>query len=170
MLEAFAPVPDILEEKGAILGIENEAACYVGTAGHLRTFLDRFGCPHAKALWDPANHVQDPDGLEVPVCPDGYELLKRDLVHVHMKDAAPATDGSVPNVFLGMGIVGWERQLQAFKDDGYDGYVSLETHVNPESFPEALQQRYGQYLTGEGREGASKVCLAWARDTITGLA
>ena len=170
MLKAYEPVPAILEEKDVILGIENEPACYVGTAGHLRMFLDRLGCDRAKAVWDPANHVQDPEGTAVPVCPDAYSLIKDDIVHVHVKDAAPMPDGTVPNVFMGEGICGWETQFQALKDDGYEGYVSLETHVDPEGIPKALRSRYGHYLTGEGREGASKVCLAWIQDTVARLA
>lgn len=169
ILRAYAPVPDILERKGIVLGVENEAACYVGAAGHLRTFLDRLNCPRVQAVWDPANHVQDPEGLNVPCYPDGYELLKNNVIHVHVKDAAPAAAGGVPNVFLGQGIVGWEAQLQALKDDGYDGFVSLETHINPEDLPEGLKPRYGHYLTGDGREGASKACLAWLRDTLAAL-
>lgn len=169
MLAAYEPVPDILEEKGIVLGLENEASCYVGTAAHTRRFLDHLRCDRVKAVWDPANHVQDPEGLRVPTYPDGYDLIKSDLVHVHVKDAAPTPDGRVPNVFLGTGVCRWKEQLQAFKDDSYSGYCSLETHVNPEQFPTELAARYGQYLTGQGREGASKVCLAWMRDTIAGL-
>ncbi|MBN2310358.1 MAG: sugar phosphate isomerase/epimerase [Candidatus Hydrogenedentes bacterium] len=170
MLEAYGPVPGILEEKGTILGLENEASTFVGTAAHARRFLDMLACDRVKALWDPANHVQDPQGRGVPSYPDGYALLKDDLVHVHVKDAAPAPDGGMPNVFLGMGICHWAAQLQALKDDGYDGYISLETHVNPDRFPDELQAKYGRYLSGEGREGASKVCLAWIRDAVAALA
>jgi len=169
MLAAYEPVPAILEEKGVVLGLENEASCYVGTAGHTRTFLDMLGCDRIKAIWDPANHVQDPQGRDVASYPDGYGLVKDDLVHVHVKDAAPDGEGGMPNVFLGMGICHWQEQLQAFKDDGYEGYISLETHVNPERFPEELRAKYGQYLSGEGREGASKVCLAWLRDAMASL-
>lgn len=170
MLRAFEPVPGILEEKGVVLGLENEAATYVGTAGHTRHFLDRLGCPRVKALWDPANHVQDPQGLDIPAYPDGYDLVKKDLVHVHVKDAAPMDDGTVPNVFLGEGLCKWPEQLAAFKKDGYDGFISLETHVKPEMFPEELRPKYGHYFAEGGREGASKVCLAWLRDTIDALA
>ncbi len=166
MLDAYSPVPAILDEKGIVLGLENEAACYVGTAQHLRTFLDRFACSRVKALWDPANHVQDPDGTSVPAYPDGYDLVKADLVHVHVKDAAPAPDGGVPNVFMGMGICKWKEHFAALERDGYAGFCSLETHVSPEQFPPSLAAKYGQYLSSEGREGASKVCLAWIRDTI----
>ena len=170
MAKAYEPVPGILEEKRVILGLENEAACYVGTAHHTRRFLDLLGCPRVKAVWDPANHVQDPDGVAVPSFPDGYGAIKSDIVHVHVKDAAPQPDGSTPNVFMGMGICHWREQFQALKDDGYTGFCSLETHVNPERFPPDMAVRYASYLTGEGREGATKVCLAWIRDVIAGLA
>ena len=170
MLEAYEPVPGILEEKGVILGLENEAACYVGTAQHTRHFLDLLQCDRIKATWDPANHVQDLDGRDVPSFPDGYRVIKDDLVHVHVKDAAPSADGKMPNVFMGTGVCEWQRQFQALKDDGYEGFCSLETHVNPDKFPEDMQATYGHYLTGEGREGASRVCLAWIRDAVAELA
>ncbi|HPO16100.1 MAG TPA: sugar phosphate isomerase/epimerase family protein [Candidatus Hydrogenedentes bacterium] len=169
IFRVFEEVPAILEANEIVLGVENEAACYVGTAAHLRYFLDQMNCDRMKSLWDPANHVQDPEGTRVPIVPDAYGLVKPDLVHVHMKDASPAPDGSVPNVFLGEGICQWREQLRALKEDGYEGYVSLETHVDPDDFPAGMMTRYGKYLTGEGREGASKVCLAWARDAMQAL-
>jgi sugar phosphate isomerase/epimerase len=170
ILEAYEPVPAILEEKGVILGLENEAACYVGTAAHLRTFLDLLGCPRIKAIWDPANHIQDVDSDTMPAFPDGYAQVRADMAHVHVKDAVVAADGTRPNVFLGMGLARWHDQLRALKEDGYEGFVSLETHVNPDCFPAELADRYGQYLAGGGREAASKVCLAWLRDALTALA
>lgn len=169
MLDAYEPVPGILDQKGVILGLENEASCYVGTAGHTRTFLDMLQCDRIKALWDPANHVQEPDSDAQPVFPEGYRAIANDLVHVHVKDAAIQPDGKRPNVFMGRGICQWTKQFQAFKDDAYEGYISLETHVNPERFPQDLRPWYGHYLTGEGREGASKVCLAWICDALAGL-
>ena len=166
MVKAYEPVPAVLEEKGVVLGLENEAACYVGTAAHTRTFLDRLGCSRIKAIWDPANHVQDPQSEGVPSYPDGYALVRKDMVHVHVKDAIIETDGSRPNVFLGEGLCQWPEQLNAFRKDGYDGYISLETHVDPDRFPLHLAGRYGSYLYGGDRGAASTVCLAWLRDTI----
>ena len=168
MHKAFEPALGILEDKAMLLGLENEAACLVGTAAHTRYFLDMMGSPRVKAIWDLANHVQDPDGDTTPTYPDGYDLIKSDIVHVHVKDAIRSPEGR-PNVFLGMGVCGWQEQLQGLKNDGYDGFISLETHVNPDRFPPELSQKYGQYLTGEGREGASKVCLAWIRDAVAAL-
>jgi sugar phosphate isomerase/epimerase len=168
MLRAFDPVPQVLADKGVVLGLENEAACYVGTAQDTRHFLDRLGCDHVRAIWDPANHIQDPHNGDLPTFPDGYQLIKDDIVHVHVKDAI-VTPEERPNVFLGEGLAQWNAQFQMLKDDGYDGFVSLETHVNPDRFPPEMQAKYGQYLTGEGREPASKVCLAWIRDALGGL-
>lgn len=170
MLAAYEPVPGILEEKGCILGLENEAACYVGAAGHARRFLDALGCERVKAIWDPANHIQDPQSEGCPPFPDGYELLKPDIVHVHVKDAAPDGQGRCPNCFLGEGLAQWPQQLQALKDDGYKGCISLETHVKPERLTPELRERYGQHIGGDERESASKVCLAWLRDTVDALA
>lgn len=170
MRKAYEPVPGILEEKRVVLGLENEAACYVGTAGHTRMFLDMLGCARIKAIWDPANHVQDPEGDTQAPFPNAYELIAKDIVHVHVKDAIVAGDGSRPNVFLGEGICHWQEQFAAFHRDGYAGFVSLETHVDAERFPETLRAQYGAHLAGEGREGASKVCLAWMRDALGRLA
>jgi len=170
MLRAYEPVPAILEEKGVVLGLENEAACYVGTAGHLRRFLDTLRCPQVKAVWDPANHVHDPDGADTPAFPEGYAALRGDVVHVHMKDAGPDEHGTVQCRYMGTGVVDWAGQFQALKDDGYAGYVSLETHVRAEGFPESLRAAYGKHLHGGSREGASRVCLAWARDAVGRLA
>ncbi len=169
MSAAYEPVLRILEDGGATLGLENEAACYVGTGRHLRKFLDLIDCPQIKATWDPANHIHDPDNDEQPVFPDGYEAVAADMVHVHVKDAAVLPDGQRANVFLGEGQCQWHRQFRAFKRDGYEGYVSLETHVDPERFPESLRERYGRYLTGEGREGPSKASLAWLRNALAEL-
>jgi sugar phosphate isomerase/epimerase len=170
MAAAYEPVPAILAEKGVLLGLENEAACYVGTAGHARIFLDRLACERIKAIWDPANHVQDPQSEDVPAFPDGYALIRDDMVHVHVKDAVIEGDGNRPNVFLGEGLCRWPEQLKAFQEDGYEGYISLETHVNPDRFPKHLEEGYGNYLKGEGRGAASMVCLAWLRDTLSTMA
>jgi sugar phosphate isomerase/epimerase len=168
MIAAYESVPDILEEKGVVLGLENEAACYVGTAKHTRTFLDRLGSERVKAIWDPANHVQDIQSADIPAWPDGYNLVKDDLVHVHVKDAA-ITDEGRPNVFLGYGEAQWNKQFAAFKKDGYDGYVSLETHVKPDRLPEELKVKYAELLAGDEREVASQICLAWMRDARNAL-
>ena len=170
ILKAFEPVPGILEEKGTVLGIENEHSCWVGTAAHARELVDSLGCDRVRVIWDPANHVHDVEGGErVPAFPDGYDTVKDVTVHVHVKDAGPTGDGGARDVFLTTGLVRWEDQLHQLAADGYDGYVSLETHVTAEDFPESLRDTYGQYLEGEPREAASRASLAWLRDVLDRL-
>lgn len=169
ILKAFETVPAILEEKDVVLGMENEAACFIGTGQHLRSFLDSMGCSRIKAVWDPANHVHDPESHETDAFPDGYEAVKGDIVHVHVKDAARGPQNTVVNAFMGTGLCRWKEQFRALAEDGYEGYCSLETHVSHEHFPDDLSERYGRFLTGEGREGASRVCLAWICDTLKEL-
>ena len=166
MLRAYDPVPHILEEKGVLLGLENEAACYVGTAEHARFFVDRLGCERVRVLWDAANHVQDPQMNGVAAYPDAYERIKDIVVHIHAKDAQRNAAGEAPNVYMGEGECGWPELFAALKREGYEGYVSLETHVDPHECPESVRARYGVHLKGEGREGASRVCLAWMKDTL----
>ncbi len=170
MLDAYKPVPDILEEKDVILGIENEHACYVGTAGHARLFLNRLRCARVQVVWDPANHVHDPEAVHTPPFPEGYALIADDIVHVHVKDAAPGPDGAVRCVFLGAGSVDWVGQFHALQGQGYGGYVSLETHVNRRGLSKKIVSKYKRHLKGEGREAPSRASLAWLRETLDPLA
>jgi sugar phosphate isomerase/epimerase len=51
---------------------------------------------------------------------------------VHVKDAAPHPETGEPQwVELGTGRVDMLGQLQALKEDGYQGVVSLENHYTP---------------------------------------
>lgn len=161
MLRAYKPVPGILDEMEIILGIENEHACYVGTAGHARRFLDQLGCDRAKVVWDPANHVHDPEAVNTPPFPEGYALIADDIVHVHVKDAAPGPNGAVRCVFLGTGQVDWRAQLEELRRCDYAGYVSLETHIDKDKIPKTAIKQYKRHLKGEGREPVSRVSLAW---------
>ena len=58
----------------------------------------------------------------------------------------------------------YRRPKEGFPSVG--PFVSLETHLNPKSFPPALAERYGQYPSGEEGDAASKVRLAWMRDAL----
>lgn len=166
MRKTYEPVPQMLEELDIVMAVENEHECRLATAAHMRRFLDDMGSDRLKIIWDPGNHVFHPEGRDVPVCPDAYSLIQEDVVHIHVKDARCDDSGEMRWCYMGTGIVGWEQQFQTLKDTGYEGYVSLETHVDSEDMPDEMKPKYGHHLTGEGREGASKVSLAWIRDAL----
>ncbi|MFN3323217.1 MAG: sugar phosphate isomerase/epimerase family protein [Bryobacteraceae bacterium] len=107
-----------------IIGLENEHACNIGTAAESAKVLKAVQHPNLKLVWDPANALV---GGENPF-PHGYGLLPVDrIVHVHAKDCQ--MDGHKPIWGpLGTRHVDWKGQIAALLNDGYRGYISLETH------------------------------------------
>ncbi len=149
----------IIEGEGATLGIENEAACHVGSAQELRRFLDILEAPVVRAIWDPSNQVYMDDETPMPF-PSGYELIKGDIVHVHVKDSKRLSGGERTHTPVGEGQVGWPEQFAALEADGYTGFCSLETHWRPSAeLTEALMNQPGGDKYTEGAEAGSRVCL-----------
>jgi L-ribulose-5-phosphate 3-epimerase len=127
----FDPVARALEnlaEKAAkhdrIIGLENEHACNIGTAQEAGRMLREVDHPNLQLVWDPANAFV---GGENPY-PHGYSLLPKDrIAHVHAKDCQ--MDGHKPIWGpLGTRHVDWKGQLASLQADGYNGWISLETH------------------------------------------
>jgi sugar phosphate isomerase/epimerase len=110
--------------QGLIIGLENEHACNIATASETRRVLDRLRQPNVGVVWDPANaYVSGENPF-----PEGYRLLPPDrIVHVHAKDCH--MEGRTP-VWgpLGTRAIDWKGQIAALLQDGYSGYLSLETH------------------------------------------
>jgi sugar phosphate isomerase/epimerase len=107
-----------------IIGLENEHACNIGTAAESAKVLAAVQHPKLKMVWDPANALV---GGENPF-PYGYGLLPKDrIVHVHTKDCH--MEGHKPIWGpLGTRHVDWKGQIAALMSDGYNGWLSLETH------------------------------------------
>ncbi|WP_040712432.1 sugar phosphate isomerase/epimerase family protein [Paenibacillus curdlanolyticus] len=135
------------------------------TAAHLKSFLDGLGSKGVSVNFDPANMVMvtgdDPA--------QGVYTLRDYIVHTHAKDgirlrevdprliygalgfdpldhnviAQQAESGDAfREVPLGTGSVDWMAYLQALRDIGYDGYLTIEREVgaNPEAdIAEAVQ-------------------------------
>lgn len=114
------------EKAGVILGLENEHSCYLGTGAEIARVIKAVNSPGLKAVWDPGNAFC---AGEVPY-PDGYEAVKDFIVHVHIKDAV-WEEGKPKFVCIGDGKLDYDGQLRALIADGYDGYLSLETHYRP---------------------------------------
>ncbi|MFH1825487.1 MAG: sugar phosphate isomerase/epimerase family protein [Candidatus Firestonebacteria bacterium] len=128
IVDKFTKPIEIVKKEGIILGIENESATFVGTGKYLARFLKAVNSDVIKAIWDPANEVHDLTYGESPF-PTGYNWVKDKIVHVHLKDAIKVGESGKPeSVPVGEGDVNYWGQLRALKEDGYDGYISLETH------------------------------------------
>lgn len=122
--KALSGLADQAKQHDLVIGLENEHACNIATAAESAKVLQAVDHPNLKLVWDPANALV---AGEVPF-PDGYGLLPANrIVHVHVKDCH--MEGHKP-VWgpLGTRSVDWKGQLKALKRDGYDGWLSLETH------------------------------------------
>lgn len=121
---ALTRLAQLGERENVIIGLENEHACNVGTATETAQVLKDVSSEFLKVVWDPANCLV---AGENPF-PHGYGLLPVErIVHVHAKDCH--MDGNTP-VWgpLGTRHVAWKEQISALRRDGYQGYISLETH------------------------------------------
>jgi sugar phosphate isomerase/epimerase len=124
IVEALGQLARIGEKEDLIIGLENEHACNVGTAAETARILDFVPNKHLMVVWDPANAMV---GGEDPY-PGGYSVLPKErIAHVHAKDCHMDGDKPVWGP-LGTRKVRWKEQFAALAEDGYQGYVSLETH------------------------------------------
>lgn len=160
IISAYDEPVEIAESEGIILGLENEASTSLATAKLTERFIREIDSSNVRVIWDPANEFHAEEWGETPY-PDGYERLKRMIVHVHVKDSAKNREtGEVECVAIGEGVIDWQNQLQALVDDGYDGYISLETHWRPtRKLDESSLNRPGGNTFSETGEEASRICM-----------
>ncbi len=109
---------------GVTIALENEHACNIATGTEVAQALGPSSHPNLKVVWDPANALV---AGEEPF-PAGYGKIPRGLIaHVHAKDCR-IVNGAPQWLELGEGVVDWKGQFAALARDGYNGWVSLETH------------------------------------------
>lgn len=124
VIEALNWLAEKAAARGLIIGLENEHACNVSTAADAAEILAAAEHPALQLVWDPANALCSGENPY----PEGYSKLpKNRIVHVHTKDCH--IEGHKP-VWgpLGTRAVDWKGQIAALRADGYQGWLSLETH------------------------------------------
>jgi len=104
-----------------ILLHENEKDIYGDTIARCIDLLQSCDNAHMQAVFDPANFIQ----CGQTSYPNSYQALHPWLRYMHVKDAR--ADGSV--VAAGEGEAHWPELLQRLREDGYDGFFSLEPHL-----------------------------------------
>jgi sugar phosphate isomerase/epimerase len=107
--------------------------------------------------------IYDPDG-EIPF-PNGYELIKSYMVHMHLKDAIRNKDNEPIGVPIGMGQVDYISQFKEIKKSGYDGYIVLETHYRPnhQIDEDLLALPKGATFSHMGYEATKECLINWDR-------
>ncbi len=156
VLRRMRALADVAEEAGVIAVHENEKEIYGDIPRRCLDIVTSVDSPNLRLAWDPANFVQ------VGVAPfsEGYDLLRRHVVYVQIKDAHAAT-AEVDVAGAGDGQV--VETIRALRGDGFDGFFSLEPHLDqtsslggfsgPQLFTEAWKAFTG-ILTSEGIEYA----------------
>jgi L-ribulose-5-phosphate 3-epimerase len=128
---AFERVVDILQDladkagqRGLIIGIENDRACNVSTAQEMAGVLAAIDHSNLQVVWDPASAYISG---EKPF-PSGYQMLDATRIAlVHAKDCTLKGHKPVWEP-LGDGDIDWQGQIDALAEDGYDGFINLETY------------------------------------------
>ena len=121
---ALSDLAQVARREDLMIGLENEHACNVGTGAETAKLLRLVPDAEVGIVWDPANALV---AGEVAF-PDGYgQLPKQRIVHVHTKDCGMRS-GKPEWGPLGTRHVPWKKQIRRLIEDGYSGYLSLETH------------------------------------------
>lgn len=143
------------------LGIENEYSTNVGSGDEVLGFFKELkGAPQTTLVWDPCN-VLYMDGPNDLLRVD-YPKVKHLVGHFHVKDSKRVSGGETPAepCRVGDGDVRIKEHFDALKADGYNGWVSLETHWRPQK---ALSEKETNLPAGmafsEGAEPASRECM-----------
>jgi sugar phosphate isomerase/epimerase len=113
------------EAAGLQLALENEAGFWADTGARTAHIVHTINHPALGINWDPANAFFAGD-LPFPV---GYSAVQRLVCHVHFKDADRDKDGE-PHYSL-EGQINWADQIKALSADGFEGFISIETHLRP---------------------------------------
>jgi sugar phosphate isomerase/epimerase len=101
---------------------ENEKEIYGDSPERCLDLVESVGSPALRLAWDSANFVQ----CGFRPFTDGYAMLRPYLEYVQVKDAVLATGEVVP---AGEGDGELAETVAALRDDGFDGFFSLEPHL-----------------------------------------
>jgi sugar phosphate isomerase/epimerase len=123
VIDRMRSLTRVAEEADVILLHENEKEIYGDVPSRCLDIVRSVGSPYLRLAWDPANFVQ----VGVQPYTDGYAMLRQHLEYVQIKDAH-AADGTVVPAGRGDGEVA--RTISALHHDGFDGFFSLEPHLN----------------------------------------
>jgi len=123
--DRLAKAAQLAAKNDIVLVLENEHSCNIGTGRELGRILKDINSPNLRGNWDPGNAVM----LGEYPYSEGYAAVRDYIAHVHIKDVRkdPKT-GKLEWAPTGAGVVDWNGQFQAFRRDGYQGTMSLETH------------------------------------------
>ncbi|WP_280308167.1 sugar phosphate isomerase/epimerase family protein [Nocardia abscessus] len=143
------------------LVVETGTRTNTPTMRHVLAFLEELSFPGLGILWDPGNTVFS--GWDPAPFPEDYAAGGTLIRHVHVKDP----DGMNGYVRIGSGDLPWPAILRRLAEDGYAGYLSLETHWRIGRVLSAQERDtpWGDAFSRDGR-AASVECLGILRTML----
>ncbi len=125
VLNCLRSTAERAQTTGIRIALENEDGFWADTGMRTADIVRAVNHPSLGVNWDPGNALAAGD----EPFPDSYQHV-RDLVrHVHFKDAVRGPEGSVRQALEGQ--INWAGQIRALCEDGYEGFISVETHMLP---------------------------------------
>ena len=130
VIDLLGQMASTVQHHGCRLALENESTCWGATGVEAADIIRQIGSGGISLCWDPSNSSM---AGSVKPYPDEYEDLKDLVSHVHMKNVDPIRRSWC---LINEGAIDWPGQLDALSDDGYDGFLVIETHlhVSPDEF------------------------------------
>ena len=125
--DRYACAIDLARDGGITIVIESEPSVCTENMAMLHTFLTQLGSDRVAALFDPGNEVSDPPARR-PIR-TGMSCSSPISATSTSRTPRPSTgrDFYEP-ALMGRGDVDFHGLLRRLKADGYDGWVSVETH------------------------------------------
>lgn len=147
VLEALRWAAERAEQAGLQLAVETEDGFWADTGGRTADMIRAINQPALGVNWDPGNALVAGD---IPY-PDGYQAVRKYVQHVHIKDVERSPGGSYRYVVHGE--IDWASQIKALMADDYQGYISVETHMQPKvSSARAMLQRLRELITNASQK------------------
>jgi sugar phosphate isomerase/epimerase len=123
VLRRMSALAELVAGTGIVLLHENEKEIFGDVPERCLDLVESVGSPDLRVAWDAANFVQ----VGVRPFTQAYAMLRPHIEYVQIKDARLADGGVVP---AGQGDGQIVETIRALRDDGYDGYFSLEPHLS----------------------------------------
>jgi len=119
---------ELAAASGRYLAIENEYTTLAGTCRQVRRAIDLLSRSDVRIAWDVSSSWWDGESIA-----DGYAAASGLIADVHVRDAAPDPANPAkhgPIVRFGEGAIDWTEVVDRLTADGYDGTLTLETHLH----------------------------------------
>lgn len=130
--QAVSQIADVLgaaaeraRARGCRLYVENERGQWTEDPGILARVMSAVNSPALGVNWDPGNVIGT---RTVNPYPEGYEIIRQWVGHLHVKDLFVDAEGHHQNIMMGQGEVNWVGQFEALMKDGFDEFAVIEPH------------------------------------------